>query len=231
MNKPEEIRNMDNSPEIPSNDFASNIEGLNTVSGPAAFKAQQKANVETSPEEPLDSSTEQIAQLSSEILALEATIAQGQEQMLRLAADMENLRKRSVREREDASKYAVSSFARDILDVADTFGRALQSIPTELRSDPNIAPLVTGIEATERSLLSCFEKYGIKRLEPMDEPFNPHFHEVMFEAAIPGKAGGLIIQLIEPGYILHDRLLRPARVGVSKADASEGTLHSVDTQA
>ena len=212
------------------------MEGLNTVSGPAAFKAQQRATATAEAataavQESLAASDAHITELTAKIATLEAAAVQGQEQVLRLAADMENLRKRSQREREDATKFAVSSFARDLLDVADTFGRALQSIPADLKDDERIAPLVTGIEATARALTSCFEKYGIKKLEPMDEPFNPNFHEVMFEAPIAGKAGGLIIQLIEPGYVLHERLLRPARVGVSKADSSGNQHHNIDTQA
>ena len=200
------------------------IPGYTEVTGPAAFKAQQKAAQES------ERAAEETA-LSEKITQLETSLAQGHDQMMRLAADMENLRKRAQREREDAGKYAVSSFARDLLDVADTFGRALQSIPEDLRADERISPLVTGIEATSRALMNCFEKYGIKKLEPMDEPFNPNFHEVMFEAPVPGKQGGIIIQLIEAGYMLHDRLLRPARVGVSKADPTAGAHHNVDTQA
>ncbi len=200
------------------------IPGYTEVTGPAAFKAQQKATQEA------EQAAEETA-LSDKIALLETSLAQGHDQMMRLAADMENLRKRAQREREDAGKYAVSSFARDLLDVADTFGRALQSIPEDLRADERIAPLVTGIEATSRALMNCFEKYGIKKLEPMDEPFDPNFHEVMFETPIPGKQGGIIIQLIEPGYLLHDRLLRPARVGVSKADPTAGAHHNIDTQA
>lgn len=213
------------------NDLSPDMPGLNEVSGPAAFAARQKAAEAQVSDSPAPEAASDNAELLAKIGSLEASLAAGQEQMLRLAADMENLRKRSVREREDATKFAVSSFARDLLDVADTFSRALQSIPPELKADEKIAPLVTGIEATERALLSCFEKYGIKKLEPLDEPFNPNFHEVMFEAPVPGKQGGLIIQLIEPGYTLHERLLRPARVGVSKADPTSGQHHAVDTQA
>lgn len=207
------------------------IPGFTEVTGPAAFKAQQKAAQEAAQATEQAQVAAQQNELSAKVTQLEASLAQGHEQMMRLAADMENLRKRAQREREDASKYAVSSFARDLLDVADTFGRALQSIPEDLRGDERISPLVTGIEATSRALMNCFEKYGIKKLEPMDEPFNPNFHEVMFEAPVPGKQGGIIIQLIEAGYMLHDRLLRPARVGVSKADPTAGAHHNVDTQA
>lgn len=171
-----------------------------------------------------------VDETSGKISALEEALAITKDQLLRTVADMDNLRKRSVREREDAGKYAVSSFARDLLDVADTFQRALQAIPEDLRQDGRINSLIQGIEATERSLLSCFEKNGIRKIEPMDVPFDPNFHEVMFEAPVPNKASGIIIQLIEPGYVIHDRLLRPARVGVAKSDDS-GAGHKIDTQA
>lgn len=213
-----------------------NIEGFTEVSGPAAFKAKQKA--EQQPAEPTQAeqaapqasaeNTALIAELQAKVTTAETALAQANDQLIRTVADMENLRKRSVREREDASKYAVTGFAKDLLEVADTFHRALQSIPEELRNDERISNIIQGIEATERSLLSCFEKNGIKKIEPLDLPFDPNFHEVMFEAPVPGKAGGVIIQIIEPGYVINDRLLRPARVGVAKADPN---LHVVDTQA
>jgi molecular chaperone GrpE len=210
-------------PDIPP------LEGLDGLSGPAAFKAKQKAAEQTS-----DASANTAAkdsELSQKITQLEADLAKANDNLIRTLADMENLRKRSIREREDAGKFAISNFARDLLDVADTFGRALSSIPPELRADDKMNNFVQGIEATERSLLNCFEKNGIRKIEPLDEPFNPHFHEVMFEAAVAGKPSGMIIQVIEPGYVLNERLLRPARVGVAKATSADGTTHVVDTQA
>lgn len=149
--------------------------------------------------------------------ALKAELADMKEQALRAMAEVENIRRRSAKEREDTSRYAVSSFAKDLLDVADTFRRALESVPAELReSDPRIVALLDGIEATERKMLDMFSRNGIRKIEPLDEPFDPNYHEVMFETPVPGKPSGTIIQIIEPGYVLHDRLLRPARVGVSK---------------
>lgn len=204
------------------------MEGLDNLTGPAAFKAKQKAAEAEIPS--VDATADGIvADLVEKVTKAETALAQANDSLLRTVAEMDNLRKRSVREREDASKYAVTGFAKDLLDVADTFRRALQAIPDDLKNDERIASLIQGIEATERSLLTCFEKNGIKKIEPMDEPFNPNFHEVMFEAPVAGKAGGIIIQLIEPGYVIHDRLLRPARVGVAKA--GDNALHVVDTSA
>jgi len=207
-------------PEIPLEAF----EGLDNLTGPAAFKAKQKA-AETIGEPEANTA------LTDEIAKLKEALASTNDQLLRTVAEMDNLRKRSVREREDANKYAVTSFAKDLLDVADTFTRALQSIPADLREDVRINNLIQGIEATEKSLLSAFEKNGIKKIEPIDEVFNPHFHEVMFEAPVAGKPSGIIIQLIEAGYVISDRLLRPARVGVSKAVDGDTTPRVIDTEA
>lgn len=204
-------------PEIPAEAF----EGLDDLSGPAAFKAKQKQ--QESVADALDSENEELAKLKE-------ALAASNDQLLRTVADMDNLRKRSVREREDAGKYAISNFAKDLLDVADTFTRALQSIPTDLRNDERISNIVQGIESIEKSLLTSFAKNGIKKIEPLNEAFNPNFHEVMFEAPSPDKPSGVIIQIIEPGYIINDRLLRPARVGVSKA-VEGNEEHSLDTEA
>lgn len=209
-------------PEIP----ADALEGLETLTGPAAFKAKQKAA-----EQQQSADADSNSALADEIATLKEALSASNDQLLRTVADMDNLRKRSVREREDASKYAISGFAKDLLDVADTFTRALQSIPADLRQDARINNLIQGIEATEKSLLSAFEKNGIKKIEPLDEVFNPHFHEVMFEAPVAGKPSGIIIQIIEPGYVINDRLLRPARVGVSKAVSGDAASHVMDTEA
>lgn len=215
--------------------------GFTDVSGPAAFKAKLAAQEAASAAaaaalepEPLPESAGNGAAdpaLEDKVRGLEAALLQSNDQLLRTVAEMENLRKRSVREREDASKYAVSGFARDLLDVADNFRRALDAIPADLRGEDRIKPLVEGIEATERTLLRTFEKNGIRKLEPLDEPFNPNFHEVMFEAPVPGKAPGTVMQIVEVGYILNDRLLRAAKVGVAKAVAGDEAVHHIDTQA
>lgn len=168
---------------------------------------------------------------SVRIQILEQELERTKDQMMRAAAETDNIRKRALREREDAAKYAVSGFSKDLLSVADNLRRALQAIPPEMaQSSPEIKNLCSGIEATERELLRTFEKNGIQKIEPIDERFDPNFHEVMFEAVIPNKPAGTVIQVIEAGYVLNGRLLRPARVGVSKSDGA-GPIHAVDTQA
>ncbi|HOO51028.1 MAG TPA: nucleotide exchange factor GrpE [Alphaproteobacteria bacterium] len=220
---------------------ATQPDGFTDLTGPAAFKAKNKQAENPSEQEPMSAPnaeqamenvgniSEFAAQNTEMVAKLEKALADTKDQLIRTVADMENLRKRSAREREDALKYSISGFARDLLDVSDTFRRALDSIPADLKEDNRINPLVEGIEAMERALLTVFEKNGLKKIEPLDEVFNPNFHEVMFEAPMPDKANGTIIQIIEPGYLLHDRLLRPARVGISKSD--QGNNHNLDTQA
>ncbi len=194
--------------------------------------------------EPLDSYQEPPAppqeeapatdEVQARIAALEAELARSKDQTLRALAEADNTRKRAVRDREDAGRYAVTAFARDLLDVADNFRRAIESITPELREiDERIAGLIAGIEAVENEMLKAFEKHGIRKLDPIDELFNPNYHEVMFEAPVPGKNPGTVIQVIEPGYIINDRLLRPARVGVAK-DTEGNTSedgHQLDTEA
>jgi molecular chaperone GrpE len=231
-------------------------EGFTDLTGPAAFRAQmlkEQEQAENTNETASEASDDDITvedyvsfadeikadkmgaqlltKLQQQVKDLEAQVAESKDQILRAAAETENLRKRFQREREDASKFAVTSFAKDLLDVADTFRRALDAIPAELRQDEKILPLIEGIEATERAFLRSFERHGIKKIEPIDEPFNPNFHEVIFEAPVAGKASGMIIQLVEAGYTLHERLLRPARVGVAKGDPALDPARNVDTQA
>lgn len=167
---------------------------------------------------------------------LEAELSKAKDMILRTAAEAENTRKRAQRDREDASKYAIANFARDLITVADNLRRALNAMPKDVaESNEQLKGLIHGIEATERELLNSFEKNGIRKIEPLNEIFNPNFHEVMFEAPpVPGMAAGTIIQILETGYLIHDRLLRPARVGVVKAlDSQNGITdpgHNIDTQ-
>lgn len=163
------------------------------------------------------------------IKALESEVVDAKDKMMRALADAENTRRRAVKDREDAGKYAVSSFARDLLDFSDNFQRALAAIPAELQEDERLSSIVTGIQAMNAQLLATFDRNGIKKIEPMDEPFNPNFHEVMFEAPVPGKPGGIVIQVVEAGYVLNDRLLRAAKVGISKGGPLSD--HQVDKSA
>ena len=151
------------------------------------------------------------------------------DKMMRALADAENTRKRAEKMQADTQKYAVAGFAKDMLDIADNLRRALDAVTEEQKEDAAIKTIYDGVEATEKIMLSTFEKHGIQKIAPTEGKFDPNYHEVMFEGPAAGKQAGEIIQLLEPGYMLHDRLLRPARVGVAKGgDDSE---HKVDTQA
>lgn len=163
----------------------------------------------------------------------DAEIADLKDKLLRALADIENLRRRSQKEREDALKYASANFARDMLSVADNLRRAIESIPEE--GDPDGAALVgfiEGIALTEKDLLSALERHKITKIEPMGEKFDPQFHEALFEIPTNDAASGTVMQVMETGYTIHDRLLRPAKVGIAKAaPADAGPGDQVSTTA
>ena len=151
--------------------------------------------------------------------ALEAELADAKDRLLRALAETENTRRRAQREREDALKYAISNFARDLLSPVDNLRRALDSVPEAEITDPRTKSLLDGVAATERELLAAFERHGMKRIDPKGERFDHNFHQAIFEAERPGAAPGTVIEVLQPGYVLHGRLLRPAMVGVAKAGA------------
>lgn len=164
-----------------------------------------------------------VAEKDAKIADLEKKLAEATDRALRAIAEAENTRKRLEKERLDTGKFAVSGFARDMLGVADNLRRALAAIkPEQLETSPELKSIATGVEATERELIRLFEKNGIKKIDPLDERFDPNLHEVIFESPVPGKEPGIVIQVFESGYTIHERLLRPARVGVSKAADGEG---------
>jgi molecular chaperone GrpE len=157
---------------------------------------------------------------SSAVEELEKKLAEATDKMLRALAEAENTRRRMERERQDTAKYAVSAFARDLLPVADNLRRALNAIPQAgLDQNEQLRSIYTGVEATERELLRLFEKNSIRKVEPLHQKFDPNLHEVIFEGDAAGMEAGTVMQVVEPGYTIHDRLLRPARVGVAKGDA------------
>ena len=161
-------------------------------------------------------------------------VADLKDKLLRALADMENLRRRSQKDREDALKYGTSKFAREMLSVADNLRRAIESIPED--GDPDgaaLAAFIEGVALTEKELLSTLERHGITKIDPMGEKFDPQFHEAMFEAPVPGAENGTVFQVMEVGYMIHDRLLRPAKVGIARGAPAEGgdPGDQVDTRA
>jgi molecular chaperone GrpE len=155
------------------------------------------------------------------VVGPEAEIAALKDKLLRAMAEGENIRRRGEREREDTAKFAVAKFAQSLLPVSDNLRRAIESIPPEARDSEIVGKLVEGVEATERTLQQAFEKMGIKKIEALEQPFDANFHEVMIEVDAPDKAGGTVVQQFESGYMIHDRLLRPARVAIAKGAARE----------
>lgn len=172
----------------------------------------------SSAEDPANNNVDDGARLAPEeqVAALEAELADHKERLLRALAETENTRRRAQREREDASKYAIAGFAKDLLSVADNLRRALDSLPEAEVGDERTRSLLAGVAATERELLSVFERHGMRRLDPQGERFDHNFHQAIFEAERGDQPAGTVVEVLQPGYVLHDRLLRPAMVGVSK---------------
>ena len=160
-----------------------------------------------------------IASVAADRIAeLESENADVKDRMMRLAADMENLRRRTEREVKDARTYAVTNFAREMLSVMDNLRRTLVAVPADAREngDAGLATLLDGVELTERGMLATLEKFGVKKLEPEGQRFDPNFHQAMFEIPNTEVLNNTVVQVVQDGYAIGDRVLRPAMVGVSK---------------
>jgi molecular chaperone GrpE len=155
---------------------------------------------------------------ANEVEVLQQENAGLKDRLLRALAEMENLRRRTEREVSDAKAYGVTSFARDMLGVADNLRRALDSLPAGTRENADAATksLIEGVELTERDFLSRLTRHGVKRLEPQGERFDPNLHEALFEVPDESVPAGTVAQVVESGYTIADRVLRPAKVGVAK---------------
>ncbi len=155
---------------------------------------------------------------AARIAELEAENADVKDRLLRLAADMENLRRRTEREIKDARQFAVANFARDMLSVSDNLDRALQAVPAEARAagEAGLTSLVEGVEMTARAMASSLERHGVRKLEPKGQRFDPNFHQAMFEVPDESLAANTVVQVVQDGYAIGERVLRPAMVGVSK---------------
>jgi len=155
---------------------------------------------------------------ATRIAELEAEVKSLKDQLLRTLAEAENSRRRARREAEDTAKYAVSGLAKDLLEAPDNLRRALENIPAEGRQgDELLDRLASGVELVERDLQTILERHGIKRVDPLGQPFDHNLHQAVFEVPTRDYPPGTVAQVLAPGYVIHDRLLRPAMVGVAKA--------------
>jgi molecular chaperone GrpE len=182
---------------------------------------------------PVDDGMDIPAGPDQELVAARQEAAQLKDQLLRALAEAENVRRRAQREREDATKYAIANFAREVLQVSDNLHRALEAIPAAaLAEDEALKNLHEGVSATERQLDAALERQQVKRVWPMGEKFDANLHQAMFEVQTAEQAPGTVVQVMQAGYLIHDRLLRPALVGVAKqptGDAPPAGTGKVDT--
>lgn len=162
--------------------------------------------------------------------SLDRELADTKDRLLRTLADMDNMRKRTEREVADARLYGNTNFARDVLAVADNMERAFEAVGPELRAqgDAKVKALVEGVELTERELLKVLEKHGVKKFSPEGEKFDPNFHQAMYEVPTSDLPAGHVAQVIQAGYMLGDRVLRPAMVAVTKAAPKQAPASAND---
>ena len=154
------------------------------------------------------------------LAAKDAQLEAAADKVLRALADLDNMRKRVEREKEDTARYAISKFAQDVVNVADNFERAIASVPTEAKvGNAALNSLLDGVTLTEREFLNVLERHGVKRLSPAGEAFNPHHHQAVMETHNPAVAPGTVLQVFQHGYVIEDRVLRPAMVAVATGGA------------
>lgn len=173
-----------------------------------------------------------LAALETHLNKIEAERSELKDRLLRMLAEAENLKKRTQREVADARRYAIAGFARDMLTVGDNFSRALDAVGST-DDNPALKTLVEGMQMTARELDRTLEKHGVQKLEPEGERFDPHLHQAIFEVPTPDVPNGTVVQVMQAGYTIGDRVLRPAMVGISKggAPAKPGDSQSNDGEA
>ena len=172
-------------------------------------ETKEQASEQDQETEKVETSEDIIDKLNEEISSLK-------DQRLRAIAELENFRKRAEKDQSDALKYGISNFAKEIINISDNIERAQSSIPEEAKNNETIKPVIEGIDLIAQSVVTTFEKIGIKKIESLNEKFDHNLHQAMMEIENDDLEPGTIIQELIPGYTLHDRLLRPAMVGVSK---------------
>jgi len=187
----------------------------------AAAKAGDPADVaapETQPGASAAEAQETAPDPFAVLQSLQRENADLKDKLLRSLADMENMRRRTDKEVADAKTYGIASFAREMLTFADNLRRAVENVPSDVRdrAEPPVKALIEGIEVTERDFLSRLNRYGVKKLEPLGTKFDPNMHEALYEVPDETKPNGTVVHVVEDGYGIGDRILRPAKVGVSR---------------
>ncbi len=166
------------------------------------------------------------------LVRAEAQAAEFRDRYLRVAAELENFRRRAERERQDVAKFAITAFARDALTVLDNLRRGLETVTAEARREnPALEALAAGMELTEREMLTTLERHGIEKVDPRGEPFDHNFHQAMMEVEDASVAPGTVAQVLQAGYVLNGRLLRPAMVAVARGGAKESGAKPAKVQA
>ncbi len=184
---------------------------------------EDQARVADSPKaEPKTGDPDPSAQVGTDLDGLLAENAEMRDRLLRTMADMENLRRRTEREKTDTARYAISNFARDVLTVGDNLKRTIEHVPADAAADdPALKSFLEGVELTERELLNVLERHGVTRIEPLGQRFDPNFQQAMFEVQNPDVAEGTVVDVMQAGYAIGDRCLRPALVAVAKGGAKQ----------
>lgn len=180
----------------------------------AAEAAEEHA--ESEEEEPLEGFANPLEALAADCHKLETENAELKARILLNAADMENLRRRTTKDVADARAFSIAGFARDMLAVSDNLRRTIDSVPEDEKEAEGMKAFLEGLEMTEREMLNGLEKHGVKKITPLDEKFDPNFHQAMFELPNPDIPNNTIVQVVQDGYVIGNRVLRPAMVGVAK---------------
>lgn len=168
--------------------------------------------------EPISDPTKTVSEQSadpSSSAALRSELADAKDKLLRALAEQQNIRQQMQRQREDAVKFAASQLAGDLLDTLDNLRRAIESVPPEASDHGAIKPLLKGVEVTEANLMGTLARHGMQRIDPLGAAFDPHLHHAILQRSDPTAAEGTVVEVMQPGYMLHDRVLRPAMVGVA----------------
>jgi molecular chaperone GrpE len=190
------------------------------------------ANSTDASSDPAANAADEALRLGAEVDTLKGQIGDLTDRLLRAHAEMDNIRKRAEREREETAKYAITKFARDVVTVADNFERAIQAVPAgAAEEDPALKTLVEGISMTEREFLNVLDRNGVRRINPKGEAFNPHQHQAMMEMQNADVPPGTILEVFQSGYVIDERVLRPAMVVVAKGGVKPGKASAAEARA